>query len=97
MKTLFRNLIENGDFSKKEDPSNLPEMFSKVKKGRPTYKKILLSNPGIISKPLKTIETRWRISEKSGRENFFGKGDYLFMTWECWTCLPSYSRTGKIK
>lgn len=31
------------------------------------------------------------------RENFFGKADYLFMTWECWTCLPSFSRTGKIK
>ena len=30
-------------------------------------------------------------------ENFFGKADYLFMTWECWTCLPSFSRTGKIK
>ena len=31
------------------------------------------------------------------RENFFGKADYLFMTWECWTCVPSFSRTGKIK
>ena len=30
------------------------------------------------------------------RENFFGKADYLFMTWECWTCVPSFSRTGKI-
>jgi signal peptidase I len=31
------------------------------------------------------------------RENFFGKANYLFMTWECWTCVPSFSRTGKIK
>jgi signal peptidase I len=30
------------------------------------------------------------------RENFFGQADYLFMTWECWTCLPYFSRVGKI-
>ncbi|MDA7747431.1 signal peptidase I [Gammaproteobacteria bacterium] len=30
------------------------------------------------------------------RENFFGKAEYLFMTWECWACIPSLSRTGKI-
>ena len=30
------------------------------------------------------------------RENFFGQASYLFMTWECWTCLPYFSRVGKI-
>ena len=30
------------------------------------------------------------------RENFFGQASYLFMTWECWTCLPHFSRVGKI-
>ena len=30
------------------------------------------------------------------RDNFFGKADYLFMTWECWTCMPYFSRVGKI-
>ena len=30
------------------------------------------------------------------RENFFAKADYLFMTWECWTCMPYFSRVGKI-
>ena len=30
------------------------------------------------------------------RENFFGQASYLFMTWECWACIPSFSRTGKI-
>ena len=30
------------------------------------------------------------------RENFFGEASYLFMTWECWTCLPYFSRVGKI-
>ena len=30
------------------------------------------------------------------RENFFGQASYLFMTWECWTCLPHFSRVGTI-
>ena len=30
------------------------------------------------------------------RDNFFGRADILFMTWECWTCLPSFSKVGKI-
>ena len=31
------------------------------------------------------------------RENFFGRADYLWMTWECWTCLPTFEKAGKIK
>ena len=30
------------------------------------------------------------------RENFFGRADYLWMTWECWLCLPSFEKAGKI-
>ena len=30
------------------------------------------------------------------RENFFGEASYLFMTWECWICLPYFSRVGTI-
>lgn len=30
------------------------------------------------------------------RENFFGRADYLWMTWECWTCLPTFKKAGKI-
>ena len=30
------------------------------------------------------------------RENFFGEASYLFMTWECWTCFPYFSRVGTI-
>ena len=30
------------------------------------------------------------------RENFFGRADVLFMTWECWTCFPSFKKAGKI-
>ncbi len=30
------------------------------------------------------------------RENFFGRADILFMTWECWTCLPKFNKAGKI-
>jgi len=30
------------------------------------------------------------------RDNFFGKAEYIWMSWECWTCLPSFSRAGKI-
>ena len=30
------------------------------------------------------------------RENFMGTGDLIWMTWECWTCLPSFIRTGLI-
>jgi signal peptidase I len=30
------------------------------------------------------------------RANFFGEASYLFMTWECWTCLPYFSRVGTI-
>ena len=30
------------------------------------------------------------------RENFFGRADILFMTWECWTCMPSFQKAGKI-
>ena len=31
------------------------------------------------------------------RENFFGRADYLWMSWECWTCIPSFKKVGKIK
>ena len=30
------------------------------------------------------------------RENFFGRADYIWMTWECWTCLPSFKKAGKV-
>jgi signal peptidase I len=30
------------------------------------------------------------------RDNFMGTGEMIWMTWECWTCLPSFSRTGWI-
>ena len=30
------------------------------------------------------------------RENFFGRADYLWMSWECWSCLPSFEKAGKI-
>ena len=30
------------------------------------------------------------------RENFFGRADVLFMTWECWTCIPSFSKAGSL-
>ena len=30
------------------------------------------------------------------REHFMGTGEMIWMTWECWTCLPSFSRTGWI-
>ena len=30
------------------------------------------------------------------RENFFGRADYIWMTWECWTCLPSFTKAGKV-
>jgi len=30
------------------------------------------------------------------RENFFGRADYIWMSWECWTCLPSFTKAGKV-
>ena len=30
------------------------------------------------------------------RENFMGTADYIWMSWECWTCVPSFKRAGKI-
>ena len=30
------------------------------------------------------------------RDNFMGTGEMIWMTWECWTCLPSFGRTGWI-
>ena len=30
------------------------------------------------------------------RDNFMGTGEMIWMTWECWTCLPSFSRAGWI-
>ena len=30
------------------------------------------------------------------RENFFGRADYIWMTWECWACTPSFKRAGAI-
>ena len=30
------------------------------------------------------------------RENFMGTADYIWMSWECWTCAPSFERAGKI-
>ena len=31
------------------------------------------------------------------RENFMGTGELIWMTWECWTCLPSFKRAGFIQ
>ena len=30
------------------------------------------------------------------RKNFMGTADYIWMSWECWTCAPSFKRAGKI-
>ena len=39
--------------------------------------------------------TKWEFAFVP-RENFFGRADYLWMTWECWTCTPSFKKAGKI-
>jgi len=31
------------------------------------------------------------------RKNFMGTGELIWMTWECWTCLPSFERAGFIQ
>ena len=31
------------------------------------------------------------------RENFMGPAEVIWATWECWLCLPSFERAGKIK
>jgi len=31
------------------------------------------------------------------RENFMGSGELIWMTWECWTCIPSFERAGFIQ
>ena len=31
------------------------------------------------------------------RDNFMGTADYIWMSWECWTCMPSFNRAGSIK
>ena len=31
------------------------------------------------------------------RENFMGTGELIWMTWECWTCMPSFKRAGFIQ
>jgi signal peptidase I len=30
------------------------------------------------------------------KDHFMGTADYIWMTWECWTCLPSFKRVGEI-
>ena len=31
------------------------------------------------------------------RENFMGTGELIWMTWECWTCIPSFEKAGFIQ
>ena len=31
------------------------------------------------------------------RAHFFGKGSLIWMTWECWLCIPSFARAGFIE
>ena len=31
------------------------------------------------------------------RENFMGTAEVIWATWECWLCLPTFERAGKIK
>jgi signal peptidase I len=31
------------------------------------------------------------------KKNFMGTGELIWMTWECWTCVPSFHRSGLIK
>ena len=30
-------------------------------------------------------------------EHFVGTAAYIFMSWKCWLCLPSFSRSGVIQ
>ena len=30
------------------------------------------------------------------KNHFMGTADYIWMTWECWTCMPSFKRAGAI-
>ena len=85
VKKLYQKLIENRDFSKKEESASLPEMFCKVKKGSQTYKRILQSNSEFTFALKNTTEKRWRISEKTGRETFYKKA---FSFWKN-SILPS--------
>ena len=48
-------------------------MFKTVKKGSQKYKTILLKSTNVNSAPRRKIEKDWKISEKTGRENFFEK------------------------
>jgi hypothetical protein len=85
LKKLYQKLIENRTFGKIDEPASLPDMFNKVKKGSQTYKKILQSNSEFTFAPKNTIEKRWRISEKTGRETFYTKA---FSFWKN-SILPS--------
>lgn len=31
------------------------------------------------------------------RDNFMGTADYIWMSWECWACIPSFERAGSIE
>ena len=65
--------MANEDFSKIDDITSVPVMFSKVKKGSKKYREILIGKTEANSAPKMKTEADWKISAKQGRENFFEK------------------------
>ena len=65
--------MANEDFSKIDDITSVPVMFSKVKTGSQKYTDILIGTTDARSAPKMKIEADWKIGEKQGRENFFKK------------------------
>ena len=63
--------MANEDFSKIDDITSVPVMFSKVKKGSQKYRDILIGTTDAKSAPKMKIEPDWKISEQQGRENLF--------------------------
>ena len=57
----------------------LPDLYLSVKKGSKKFKKVLLKNKKLKVKPWITINDKWNISGKNGRENYFEK---VFSLWK---------------
>ena len=78
IKNIYRIENENRVLEKKSMVIGLPDLYLGVKKGSKKFKKLLLKNKKLKVKPWTTMNDKWNISAKNGRENYFEK---VFSLW----------------
>ena len=73
IKNVYRIENENRSHDSKSITNGLPELYMGIIKGSKKFKKNLLKTKKFKVKPWTTMNEKWKISAKNGRDNYFEK------------------------